>query len=189
MKAADPPRGRQVRRRRGVACPAIRGSGGYLESLRNELQAALLQENAAVGHLRDLGRSVAEIIARAVSAGIPYDTVARLALRVRLGRAPTIGERLREADRLRKRRSRHLVTAGHVGQPAPGIGFASAGVASVEEATIMADKKMIKRTTTTTVEELVDGDALHGANPDEDLDDADGDDEAEPAPAPPRRRR
>ena len=189
MRRADPPRGRYARKRRSAETAAIRPSGGVLDGLQAEIAVAHQREAQAVGRVREMRRRVAEIIGRAVSAGIPYDVIARVVLRARLGRAPTIDERLREADRLRQRRSRHRVTEGHAGRQPPRLGSVSPGVLCSSEVTNMA-QKLVKKTTT--IEEFVEDGGLHGADLDENLDDAEGDegdDEAEPAPAPSRRRR
>src|SRR6185312_4632109 len=56
--------------------------------------------------LRDRSADVAKLIAEAKSRGIATDRLAQHLLRHRLGRTPTLAERQREAERLRKRRRR-----------------------------------------------------------------------------------
>lgn len=193
VKKADPPRDRHARKRRSIDTESITPSGMVLDRLRMQLGAAVRRENQAVGRVREMRRRTAEIVARAGAAGVPYDVIARAALWARLGRAPTIGERLREADRLRKRRSRHRVTDSHAGQPAPGIGSPPSGVPCSSEVMNMG-QKLVKKTTT--IEEFVEDGGLHGVTVDEDLDDAlegeDEDDDADDAAtekAPPTSRR
>jgi hypothetical protein len=168
--------------------------GDVLNRLRLELQEALRAEGEAAGRLRELRRRVASVIARAVAAGVPYDLLAITTLRARLGRAPTIPERIREAHRLRKRSSRFLVTDGHANHLGQGLGSDPPGVACSErkEAQNMATK-LVKKTTTT-IEEFA-GDGLHGAEADlgdadeEDEEDEDADEAPEKAPAASRRPR
>jgi len=127
-------------------------------------------------------------------AGVPYDLLAITTLRARLGRAPTLPERIREAHRLRKRSSRFLVTEGHANHLGQGLRSDPPGVACSErkEAQNMATK-LVKKTTTTIEEFSEDG--LHGAEVDldgadeEDVEDEDADEAPEKAPPTSRRPR
>jgi hypothetical protein len=84
------------------------------------------------------------LIDRAVATGLPYGDIARVALRLRLGRAPTVDERLREMDRLRQRR-RRAVTAGHANRGALSRPRMASPVGSSQE--VSMSERLVKRTT------------------------------------------
>jgi hypothetical protein len=75
-------------------------------SVAPELRAAFDEERRALEALRAARRRLVDLIARADADGVPYDALARVAIRCRTGRAATVAERRREAARLRQLRRR-----------------------------------------------------------------------------------
>src|SRR6185312_12602864 len=107
------------------------------------------------------------LIDQAVADGVSYDQIARVTLRVRLGRAPTVKERQREIDNLRHRR-RRAMTRGHGNVARPGLKTARPAVRSPAEVKAMTER-LIRRKTVE--EEFIT------EEPDEDKDDEQDDDE------------
>jgi hypothetical protein len=99
---------------------------------------------------------LAEVIAKALANGMQYDLVARLAVRSRTGRAPTLAERRREIDRLRHLRHRHRMTERHGQVAQAGIAPASASVSSMGKERDMSnqDPPLLRRRV---VEEIFEG--------------------------------
>ena len=111
-----------------------------------DLQIALEGERRAAAQVRAARRHTDVLIDRAHAAGVPYSKLARVALRMRLGRASTADERQREADRLRQRR-RRAVTGCHGNPTSQGLTTSRARVGSSQEATKMS-QRLIRRKTT-----------------------------------------
>jgi hypothetical protein len=109
-----------------------------------ELREALTAEREALQHLREARERVGDLVSRVVADGAPYHAVARVSLRLRLGRAPTLAERDREAQRLRQLR-RRTVTRGHgKAAPVPLTGD-HRGVLSPKEAKTMVERLIRRR--------------------------------------------
>lgn len=119
-----------------------------------ELSAALEAEREAAKQLRRARAHLGALIDQAVASGVQYGVIAREALRLRLGHAPTVHERLREMQRLRQRR-RRAVTGGHANLKRATTSKAHPPVGSTEEVRAM-NEKLVKRITT--VEEFVNDD-------------------------------
>jgi hypothetical protein len=110
-----------------------------------DLRIALEGERRAAAHVRAARRHADALLDSALVAGIPYATLARVALKMRLGRAPTAQERQREIDRLRQRRRRGMtgchgkLAAGALNRHSDGLG------SSVKEDPM---SRLIRKTTT-----------------------------------------
>jgi hypothetical protein len=109
-----------------------------------DLHAALEAERDAARQLRRARAHLGALIDRAVATGVPYGDIARVAVRLRLGRAPTVEERLREMDRLRQRR-RRAVTDRHENLARPSRPRTRLPVGSSQEEPM--SERLIKRTT------------------------------------------
>lgn len=150
-----------------------------------DLRIALEGERRAAAQADAARRHTDALIADAVAAGIPYSKVARLALKLRLGRAPTADERQREADRLRQRRRRAVTGRhGNVADPRLKTTLANVGLSGKE----IPMTRLVKRVTTTTEEFGVDeekdddlcaDDTKAAAAGDEDDDEEEGEEEEE----------
>jgi hypothetical protein len=142
-----------------------------------DLRAALEAELEASKGLKGARARLYTLVDQAVAAGTSYDTIARLALRVRMGRSPTTNERFREVQRLRQRR-RRSVTACHGNLPPTMLTTRESLVGSGQEVSAMPSK-LIKRTTTTE-EFLEDEDPKDCDDEKEEVEeDEDGDDDKE----------
>jgi hypothetical protein len=145
-----------------------------------DLRRALRAQHAADVR-RNQARERAEgLIALAVAKGVPYDEIARIALRARLGRAPTLDERLIEVDRLRQCR-RRFVTSRHGSRAGVGLKTTSTRVGSPVEDTHMGEQ-LIKRTVIEEYRNVEDADDPECADTaaaaaDEDEDEAEDEDE------------
>ena len=121
------------------------------------LRIALEGERRAATQARAARRHVDALIARAIAAGVPYDRIARIALKLCLGRTPNAEERQREAVRLRQRR-RRAVTRGHGKVADQGLKTNRSVVGSSQEVTKMSER-LIRRKI---VEEEFLTDETHG---------------------------
>ena len=121
------------------------------------LRIALEGERRATTQARAARRHTDALIARAIAAGVPYDRIARIALKLCLGRTPNAEERQREAVRLRQRH-RRAVTGRHGKVADQGMKPARSAVGSSLEVKHMAER-LIRRMT---VEEEFLTDEKHG---------------------------
>jgi hypothetical protein len=95
-----------------------------------KLIAAESAEAEALKSARRFRSDVAQLIGEAVADGVSRDQLARGILRHRLGHAPSVEERRREVERLKKRRRRGTacppeIRAGALKQPRSGVGSTS----------------------------------------------------------------
>jgi hypothetical protein len=67
-----------------------------------DLRIAVEGERRAAAQMRAARRHADALLDGALTAGLPYAKIARIALKMRLGRLPTADERQRETDRLRR---------------------------------------------------------------------------------------
>ncbi len=135
-----------------------------------KLAAAEQAESTARAELRRRGADVAKLIADAKSLGIPTDRLAQHLLRHRLGRAGTLAERQREAERLRKRRRRGTAGPAEDALTAQNELLSLPGrVGSPKEGKTMPEHLIRRKTVTTETEEEF-------GQPDEDRADDDADD-------------
>lgn len=111
-----------------------------------DLRIALEGERRATAQVRAARQHTDVLIDRAHAAGIPYSKLARIALKMRLGRTATAEERQREADWLRQRR-RRAVTGRHGNITAQGLKTTRSRVGSSQEVTKMS-QRLIRRKTT-----------------------------------------
>jgi hypothetical protein len=118
-----------------------------------DLRIALEGERRAAAQVSAARRHADALLDKALVAGIPYAKLARVALKMRLGRAPTAQERQREIDRLRQRR-RRAMTGGHVNVADPRLKTTLANVGLSGKEIPMT--RLVKRITTTTEEFGVD---------------------------------
>jgi hypothetical protein len=122
-----------------------------------DLRIALEGERRATAQVCAARCHTDALIDRAHAAGIPYAKLARITLKMRLGRAPTAEERQREADRLRQRR-RRAVTGCHGKVTRSGMKAPRAAVGSSPEVKAMSER-LIRRKV---VEEEFLTDEKHG---------------------------
>lgn len=115
------------------------------------LRVALEAEIRAAKQLRRARANLGVLINEAVASGVPYGDIARVTLRLRLGKAPTVQERLREMQRLRQRR-RRAVTGRHVNVHPSATQESMGPVRSSAEVRAMTEK-LVKRVTT--IEEFI----------------------------------
>jgi hypothetical protein len=163
--------------------------GDRAEALAAAVRAAVAADRARL----ELRSGMVLAITECLRAGASYARVARVLLRERLGRAPTVAERDREVARLRQlvaRDKRSRVSDG-AEPPLPCRRTSAAPSSTVAGQFpqigegVMAEKIVRKTTTTTVTEEYVDPEQLDGADePDDDPDD----DEPEPPKPRPRRK-
>jgi len=111
----------------------------------SELRAAVEAERTAESRARAARHHVDLLIAQTLSSGATYDHIARVTLRVRLGRAPTVKERQREIDNLRHRR-RRAMTRGHGNVARPGLKTARPAVRSPAEVKAMTERLIRRKT-------------------------------------------
>lgn len=122
-------------------------------------------EAEARDSLRQRRSHVAKLIADAVANGVSHDKIARGVLCHRLGRAPSVEERRREVERLKKRRRRG--TACPPGLRADALKQARSAVGSVKH----MSERLIRRQT-------VEEEFIKNEEKDTDLDCEDGKDAA-----------
>jgi hypothetical protein len=122
------------------------------ETWITKLIAAELAEAKALDGVRKTRSRVAKLIDQAVSDGVSHHEIARGLLRHRLGHAPSIDERLREVERLRKRRRRG--TARPAEDRGVGLKRTNSDVGCSSEVKTMAER-LIRRKTETIEEEFV----------------------------------
>lgn len=132
-----------------------------------DLRIALEGERRAAAQVRAARRHADALLDSALAAGIPYAKLARVALKMRLGRAPTAEERQREIDRLRQRR-RRAMTGCHVNVAGVGLKTGRSSVGSTSEVKHMSER-LIRRKTVE--EEFITGEP--DDEKDDDLDCAD----------------
>ncbi|HVV53268.1 MAG TPA: hypothetical protein VHO06_26655 [Polyangia bacterium] len=157
-----------------------------------KLAAAERAESTARAVLRDRSADVANLITEAKSRGIPTDRLAQHLLRHHLGRAPTLAERQREVERLRKRRRRGTTGPAKDGiSPKNELRRDTCRVQSSKEGNTMPEH-LIRRKTVTTEEEFAvendedeqeeeeiacDADKEAAADDDDDDDDEEGEED------------
>jgi hypothetical protein len=131
------------------------------------LRAALQTEREVAARLNEIRGEIQARIAAEVAAGKPFVNVALATFKFRVGRNPSMPERLREAKRLQKQqqratRCRQEVTGSSIAKGGGGVG--SSGKESPMS-------RLVKRITSTTTEEFAEDE--RGAESDEELDCAD----------------
>jgi hypothetical protein len=148
-----------------------------------DLRIALEGERRSAAQAHAARRHTDALINRGLAAGIPYAKLARVALKMRLGRAPTAQERQREIDRLRQRR-RRAMTACHGKLAARALNRHSGGVGSSEKEDPMS--RLIRKTTTVEEFDADDGkpeagcaDEMEAAAEEEEEEDEEEEDEDE----------
>jgi hypothetical protein len=160
------------------------------EHVTADLQAALEAEREVAERLREVRRQVADAVAANVAAGVPYHQLARLTLKARIGRSPTIAERKREAGRLRQLMFRRRVIGCNGDQFAgPGALADMLSPSQLEgDSTTMinANPRLISRKVIEETFALDDDGLAHGRG--SDLEDADDEDEEEDVGQKPRKR-
>jgi hypothetical protein len=155
-----------------------------------DVVAAAQTDDAAHSAFRDARSRLVAALDRILLSGPAYDVLARAIVRARTGgRGATLGERRREAARLRQLRRRAVSANGRhadlSGEPRVANDY---GLRSVREEIKM--NRLVKRTVTEEVytePEQEDLDDAEGDDVEEDLKGGEADDER--SPPPPRRRR
>ena len=118
-----------------------------------DLRRALEARHEADVRRREARAHEDAMIVQAIASGFSYNEIALVALRVVLGRAPTLEERRLKVASLRQCR-RRLVTGRHGNRANMGLKVGDAGVGSVAKQNAMT--RLIKQTTTTTEEFGID---------------------------------
>lgn len=137
------------------------------------LRIAILGELRASAQVRAARHHADKLIDRAVADGASYDEIAREMLKMRLGKAPTAQQRVREANRLRQRRWKY-VTGGNGDVVGAGLNTSTSSVGFSAKEDPMS--RLIRKTTT--IEEFDADDGIkHEAEAEPDAECADAGDE------------
>jgi hypothetical protein len=111
----------------------------------DRLRDALAAERDALDGVEQAKDMIRDALVSALKSGASYDDIAKVTLRCRLDRAPKIDERLREIERLKKRRRRRGKTCPPV-SVGSGSQLSAPSVGSPSKENTMS--RLIKRTVT-----------------------------------------